>query len=316
MKDKKANLPLVSVCVIAYNSSKTILETLDSIKLQTYQFVELLIGDDCSSDDTMKCCRNWLEQHADRFVNVRYIRSEKNRGIAANCNQVWKIAQGEWIKSIAGDDLLLPHCLEESVRFAQNHQANILFSSIRAFKSNSKKEKNFLFELPTIAEKAFFSLSAKQQYEDLLVDNLGPTAPSALINAHFLRSVGYANEDYPFLEDYPLWLEATKLGEKLYFMDRVTVLYRFEDSITRAKDVFANPLFFNSTKQFWFDKIKPTLVLRDPKKALKKELMLIRLSLGINWLGNKPNKRNLFLLKCLMKIVKRGLKLSYKFRYH
>lgn len=307
--------PLVSVCVIAYNSSKTIIETLESIKSQTYRKIELLIGDDCSNDDTMECCRDWLDRYADRFVNVRYIKADRNRGIAANCNQVWKVADGEWIKSIAGDDILLPHCIEENVAFVQSHQVNVLFSSIKAFKTTTNGEKEFLFELPTTEEKSFFALSAEQQYEELLIDNLGPTAPSAFINAKLLLSVGYANEDYPFLEDYPLWLIVTKSGEKLFFMDGVTVLYRFEESITRTKAVFANPLFFNSIKQFWYDKIKPELVLRDKKKALKKELAFMRLYLGINWLGNKPHKLNLFLLKCMMKIVKKGLKLVYKFQY-
>ena len=44
--------PLVTIAVVTYNSSQTILETLESVKEQTYKNIELIISDDCSSDNT------------------------------------------------------------------------------------------------------------------------------------------------------------------------------------------------------------------------------------------------------------------------
>ena len=72
------NQPLVSVTVITYNSSKTVLETLDSIKAQTYQNLELIVSDDCSTDDTVELCRNWIEQNKERFVRTELLTVEKN----------------------------------------------------------------------------------------------------------------------------------------------------------------------------------------------------------------------------------------------
>ena len=65
--------PLVSVAVIAYNSEKYILETLDSVKEQTYDNIELVISDDCSTDNTVKICRHWASQNAQRFSNIQII---------------------------------------------------------------------------------------------------------------------------------------------------------------------------------------------------------------------------------------------------
>ena len=59
--------PLVSIIVITYNSSKYVLETLESAKAQTYENIELIISDDGSTDDTIKICKNWLEKNQDRF---------------------------------------------------------------------------------------------------------------------------------------------------------------------------------------------------------------------------------------------------------
>lgn len=53
--------PLVSVIVITYNSSKYVLETLNSVAAQTYDNIELIISDDCSKDNTVEICRNWLK---------------------------------------------------------------------------------------------------------------------------------------------------------------------------------------------------------------------------------------------------------------
>src|SRR5450759_2313112 len=98
--------PLVSIIVVTYNSSKYVLETLESAKAQTYQNIELVVSDDCSTDDTVEICRKWIEENNDRFVRTTLVTSPENKGIPANCNRGIKASKGEWIKLIAGDDLL------------------------------------------------------------------------------------------------------------------------------------------------------------------------------------------------------------------
>lgn len=64
---------LVSVVVITYNSEKYILETLESIKTQSYKNLELIISDDCSKDDTVMICRDWLDKEGERFIRTKLI---------------------------------------------------------------------------------------------------------------------------------------------------------------------------------------------------------------------------------------------------
>ncbi|MBH2024900.1 MAG: glycosyltransferase, partial [Flavobacteriales bacterium] len=79
--------PLVSVVVITYNSSKYVMETLESVKAQTYENIELIISDDGSTDHTIEMCRVWLAQNNNRFPKTKLLTVEENTGIPANCNR-------------------------------------------------------------------------------------------------------------------------------------------------------------------------------------------------------------------------------------
>ena len=53
--------PLISILVISYNSSKFIIDTLESIKKQSYNNIELIVSDDYSTDNTIELVTNWLK---------------------------------------------------------------------------------------------------------------------------------------------------------------------------------------------------------------------------------------------------------------
>ena len=60
---------LVSVIVITYNSSRYVLHTLESVHRQSFNDIELIVSDDCSTDNTFDLCREWLANYSDRFIN-------------------------------------------------------------------------------------------------------------------------------------------------------------------------------------------------------------------------------------------------------
>ena len=110
------NKPLVSIVVITYNSSEYVLETLESAKAQTYTNIELIVSDDCSTDETVSICKKWFEANKDRFVNTIMVEAEINSGVPANANRGLAECKGEWIKFIAGDDILVSTGIEEFVK--------------------------------------------------------------------------------------------------------------------------------------------------------------------------------------------------------
>lgn len=111
---------LVSIITPTWNCAKFICETICSIQAQTYENWELIISDDCSTDNTYKV----VEPYLDMDKRIKYICNEKNSGAAITRNNALKVAQGKWIAFLDSDDLWLPEKLENQVAFmAENGYA-------------------------------------------------------------------------------------------------------------------------------------------------------------------------------------------------
>ena len=117
----KNNNPLVTVAIVTYNSAKYIEDALESVKNQTYKNIELIISDDASEDNTVEICRNWISKHKANFYAVKIITVEKNTGIPANFNRALNSASGEWIKFVAGDDIIYPDCIKDNIEFVKKN---------------------------------------------------------------------------------------------------------------------------------------------------------------------------------------------------
>ncbi len=115
-----------------------IIETLESIKNQNYKNIELIISDDASLDNTIYVCKEWLRSNQLYFVRAKLMLSDKNSGIAPNCNRGIEEAKGEWIKLVAGDDILFSDSISIFVDYANRIEGDFFFSEILTF-SNIRK---------------------------------------------------------------------------------------------------------------------------------------------------------------------------------
>lgn len=247
---------LVSVIVITYNSSNYILETLESIKAQTYQNIELIISDDGSKDETIGICEKWITENKNRFANTHIITVEKNTGIPANCNRGIRASKGEWIKLIAGDDLLLNNCIEV---FCENTgTGKVLVGSYQLF--SYKSGQKILGEIrPSKPELRLFDLEADEQYKKLLTENFN-FAPATFIKKEVFQEYGLFLEQYTLIEDLPYWLHITKKGQKIAYIDEVVVEYRtMHESISMTVDSFYRTNFMDVLLRFRKEMIYPNI---------------------------------------------------------
>ncbi len=107
---------LVSIIMPSWNTAKFIAESIQCVVNQTYQNWELLIVDDCSSDNTDEVVASFLEDK-----RIRYFHNEKNSGAALTRNKALREAQGEWIAFLDSDDLWTPDKLEKQVSFMKHN---------------------------------------------------------------------------------------------------------------------------------------------------------------------------------------------------
>ena len=240
--------PLVSIRVITYNSAKTVLETLESIKAQTYPNIELIISDDCSKDNTVEICREWAEKNKERFVRTEILTVEKNTGVSANCNRAENACQGDWAKGIAGDDLLVPNCIQDCMDYVKENPDTIyLFGRCETFGASEDVCK----QIDNRFDYSFFSLTRDEQLHLLLTDRNCLPAPAVFYNREKAHATGVKNDErIPLLEDWPKWINLLKAGVHFEFMDKVIVKYRISKNAlsTRATHSHAfiksNALFY------------------------------------------------------------------------
>jgi alpha-1,3-rhamnosyltransferase len=261
------NKPLISVAIVTYNSAEFIIETLESVKAQTYPRIELIISDDCSKDNSVALCRNWLAKNSSRFERTELITVEKNTGVSANYNRVEAACAGEWVKLLDGDDLLLPSCLEDYVTYVTKHSEIVyLFSKGEAFGSTDERNKYFTEE---VFDYSIYALDVKQQYERLISMNC-ILSSTCMYNRKKNAELGLKNDErIPLLEDWPRWVNVTKAGVKLHLLDKVEVKYRLHgNSLSSSARLSEN--YYRSSRQFCFLYQYPEWVKADPDKAVER----------------------------------------------
>lgn len=213
---------LVSICVITYNSSKTVISTLESIKNQKYENIELIVSDDASKDNTLEIIQNWLKANSSRFVKTKFITAEKNTGVTGNVNRAVKEACGKYVKIIAGDDELLPEYTTECVEYLEkNPEIEVLFTKVKFIDEN----KNEITR--TDVNYDFFNLSAQEQFQYIIEKSVPyiPT-PSVIYKRQVFTKIGFYDERIPMWEDGPYYFSLAKNNIKLHLFDKMLVEYR------------------------------------------------------------------------------------------
>ena len=102
---------LVSIIMPSWNTGRFIAESIQSVINQTYENWELLIVDDCSTDNTDEVVRKFKD------LRIKYFKNEHNSGAALTRNRAMREAQGEWIAFLDSDDLWSPDKLEKQIAF-------------------------------------------------------------------------------------------------------------------------------------------------------------------------------------------------------
>lgn len=293
---------LVTIAVATYHSEPLIEETLESIFNQSYTNLALVISDDCSKDDTIAIINKWVTQERvkTRFHSIEVITVPINTGVSANCNRCIAAVSSDWFKFIAGDDILLPNCIEDNMNFIkENPEAKIIFSQVKLYQDNFS-EINYIKTTPLVYPNNLMaaSLSAKDQYQLLLVSDRIHYTPSVFMNKEAIQKVGGYDETNRLVEDYPMWLKLTSSGVRLCYFHKITVGYRIHAKATNnvSQDVLFKPSVFNSfqiRKKLAHPHLPWEIV-----QSEKQRYWVSRFFQAMSWNYNTKLYRTLYLFAC------------------
>ena len=108
-------LPLVSILVLNYNGKEYLKACFDSLRANTYKACEIILVDNCSTDNTEEIVRNFDDPR------LTYIRNKQNLGLMGNFNRCLELAEGEYVYIWHHDDVMLPDNLKLKVQLLDEH---------------------------------------------------------------------------------------------------------------------------------------------------------------------------------------------------
>lgn len=132
MEDRKVVDGLVSIIMPSWNTERFIAEAIQSVLDQTYTNWELIIVDDCSSDNTDEVVASFKDER------IKYLHNKKNSGAALTRNKALREAKGEWIAFLDSDDLWMPEKLEHQIDFMDKNGYSLSFTEYEKIDEESK----------------------------------------------------------------------------------------------------------------------------------------------------------------------------------
>lgn len=183
------DIGLISIVMAAYNAEQTIKKAVQSVVDQSYQNWELLVINDCSTDNTVEVVNGFNDKR------IKVLNNHNNCGVSLTRHHGFAEAKGEWIAILDSDDAWMPTKLEEQVRRQKATQGKLLFTGSTFMDSNGQA--------------IDWTLHVPEQitYKELLKQNLMSNS-SVLVRRDLLLKNEVLNDGLH--EDFACWLKLLK----------------------------------------------------------------------------------------------------------
>jgi glycosyltransferase involved in cell wall biosynthesis len=210
--------PLVSIVTPCYNAEIYIAQAIESVIAQTFTSWEMLIVDDCSSDNS----NTIIQAYCREDTRIKCYATEKSSGSPAVPRNIGiEKAQGRFIAFLDSDDMWLPTKLEEQIPLFANVDTAIAYSYYEKMDAVGKRNNRII--------KSADLTTYKELLKENIIGNVTAMYDIQKVNKMYFEQVGH--------EDYLLWLTILKKGYVARNTNTVTALYRIS-----AYSVSANKL--------------------------------------------------------------------------
>ena len=197
---------LVSIIMPSYNTAQYISKAIKSVINQTYTEWELIIVDDCSTDNTYEI----LDKECLENSKIRFFKNPKNYGAAVSRNKALKEARGRWIAFLDSDDLWLPQKLEKQIRFMTKNGYYFSYTNYYEINQNSKQNGVMVTGPMKITKTGMFNYC-------------WPGCLTVMYDARFIGLIQI--DDIKKNNDYAMWLKICRRAD-CYLLDESLSEYR------------------------------------------------------------------------------------------
>ena len=276
----------ISVILPVYNEEKYIRQAIESVLNQTLTDFELIVVDDGSNDDTLKIIRSF----DDARINII---TQENSGPGASRNRAMKVARGEYITFLDGDDWYDLKLLEIAYREAKGKNTDMTFFQMINYDDESHETyPNDWFDLKTFDESFENRVFKPSDYTDSIFD-LSVGVCQKIYKREFLECIGAKFPEGIFFEDMPFFYYVFLKSERISIIKKHLYYRRkHKESITNVVDekfldtVRAGQILIDIfIENDWYDTHKfdllaykingPRFALRDIEEKYKEELFLL-----------------------------------------
>lgn len=220
-------MPRVSILVPAYNDAAYLEDALSSIAAQTVADYEVIIADDASTDATPEIASAW----ATRDARFRWVRNERNLGMAENWNRAFSEAQGEFVAKLDADDAFEPRFLEEVLgAFERRHDLLVSFCRTlecdQVLRPTAPWHGEGIFETAGLDPARETIQPGSFWFEWSFDDHQLWHSCAFLIRSADLRDIGGWNEQWSCAADTDLFLRLLEQGKPVAQLPYVGIRYR------------------------------------------------------------------------------------------
>jgi teichuronic acid biosynthesis glycosyltransferase TuaG len=227
----KSNELLISIITPCYNSEKFIVQTIESIIDQTYLYWELLIIDDCSTDNTISIIKEYLKKDE----RIKLFSTTKNSKSPVEPRNIGiKSAQGRYIAFLDSDDIWLPSKLEKQIKLFKNDKVAVVFSYYEKINEKGERKKRIITSPSSVT------------YNQLLKSNyigcLSAMYDTSKVGKIYFNSIGH--------EDYAYWLTILRFGYIACNTNTVEALYRVRENSVSTNILKASKWTWNVYRKY------------------------------------------------------------------
>ncbi len=284
---------LLSVIVFTYNQKGYIKGTIDSIIVQDYEYVELIVVDDGTKDFDCESLINYInENKRNNIVHVSCTTVDINQGTVKNLNRGLELSNGEFIKVIGGDDTFYSSSTFSKQIEQIKNKDNCLACAGLVNQCDIKM--NHIYDERTEKSNASIPIVLKMNSDRakkyIMDEFIFPFASQAMcFVADFFVRGGKCSEDYVLIEDSPLMIRLLSNIDRVTYLDEYVVNHRNDSGVSTSKIITkAKRLYYHDELTFLKNEImaNPEIYGSDLKKRFSNR------SLALYYEKMSVDKRN------------------------